>query len=616
MAYSNSFCVRATLKQVARQRGRWPAMLALGALALLFGASSAVGEAAAPVGTGKTVLYGLSRSGSAGVTGGACGTRLQCFKTAINEANAATTASVENVALAMINVDPPDQDVNFKLGGKQLLIAPDADPNLNGQPDFVEAVNKVSLGGGTCFTCALQAAERSFVNARPESKKVIVLVSERVNTFASTGFNSSGVATGYPAMTMGQMAGRFDANTVVRAFAVGPGLTCASDPNRFGSLDAAAAVTPGGTCVNVASFDGLGAVLTDIVNAAGPAPIPPPDTTAPIVTITTPANGASTEATTPSFTGAAGAASGDTPQVTVKVWQGSDTSIAPLQTLSATVSAGAFSAQANPALAPGGYTVQAEQRDAAGNVGRSAAVTFTVVSPPPPPPPGGSGGSYADAVLAAGAVGYWRLGEASGTVAVDRTASNTAGTYVNGVTLGVAGAIGGDGNTAVRLDGGNDLLNFGDPVSGILDFGIDDFTAEAWIKPSSNDERPVFGKRTATHYWQATVTDDPNHAGQLRMSVNDGVALRQVYSTLRVDDGNWHHVAVTVDRDAGITIYLDGSVAGRGFGATTGNLDNTGNFQVGKLPDYPNYRGDIDEVALYRTLLTPATIAAHAQYAP
>ena len=113
---------------------------------------------------------------------------------------------------------------------------------LNGIPDFVDAVNKVSLGGGTCYTCALQGAERSFETARPGSQKVIVLVTERPNTFGSTGFNSSGAPTGYPPMTLSQMAGQFDANTVVRAFAVGPNVTCASDPGGFGSLNVAAAV--------------------------------------------------------------------------------------------------------------------------------------------------------------------------------------------------------------------------------------------------------------------------------------------------------------------------------------------------------------------------------------
>jgi len=166
----------------------------------------------------------------------------------------------------IINVESPDQDVNMKVSGKQLLIAPAADPSLNGTPDFVDAVNKVSLGGGTCFTCALQAAERSFQTARPDSQKVIVLVSERVNTFRSTGFTSSGTPTGYPPMELSQMAGRFDADTVVRAFAVGPNVTCASDPSGFGSLNDAAAVTPGGTCTNVASFEGLGPILAAAVS--------------------------------------------------------------------------------------------------------------------------------------------------------------------------------------------------------------------------------------------------------------------------------------------------------------------------------------------------------------
>lgn len=127
----------------ATGRGRLGfALLALIAFALLTTASSALGESA-PVGTGKTIVFGLTRSGSAGANAGACGTRLQCFKNAITEAAAATAPSVENAALVMINVADPDQDVNMKLSGKQLLIAPDADPNANGKADYAEAVGKI-----------------------------------------------------------------------------------------------------------------------------------------------------------------------------------------------------------------------------------------------------------------------------------------------------------------------------------------------------------------------------------------------------------------------------------------------------------------------------------------
>ncbi|MFL5821041.1 MAG: hypothetical protein ACJ76S_10225, partial [Solirubrobacteraceae bacterium] len=49
-------------------------------------------------------------------------------------------------------------------------------------------------------------------------------------------------------------------------------------------------------------------------------------------------------------------------------------------------------------------------------------------------------------------VGYWRLGETSGTVASDVKGAHP-GEYEGGVTLGVPGLISGDPNTAVFFDG-------------------------------------------------------------------------------------------------------------------------------------------------------------------
>lgn len=589
---------------VARTRG-WRfgvGAVALVALALLATASSALGESA-PLGTGKTVARAISRSGSAGTTGGACGTRLQCFKTAVAEASMSTTSIVESSGLAMVNVDQPDQDVNLKLTGKQLLVAPDADPNLNGKPDLVDALNRISLGGGTCYTCALQAAQRILGGARPDSQKVIVLVTERTNTFASTGFTSGGVPTGYPAMTISQMAGQFDANTVVRAFAVGPGVTCSADPNGHGSLNDAAAATPAGTCVEVASFDGLGAVLAETVTA-GPQP---PDTTPPTVTLAAPLDGSSTAQTTPTFSGAAGSAPGDAATVTVKVWQGSDTSVAPLETLAATASGGTYGVQASPPLAPGAYSVQAEQQDAAGNVGRSSLVAFTVAPPPPAGPE-----PYATSVRADGPRAYWRLGEATGTVAKeDQERAN--GTYFGGVVLGAAGS-NHDGNAAATFDGGNDRVGVPDAADGSLDFGVDDFTVEAWIKPAASDERVVVAKRSgnaAEPYWSLTVTDDPNHNGQIRAVYFDGANTRTAYSSKSTVDGAWHHVLVWFDRDSGITISVDG-VSKTTALALGGDVANTGELQIGKGPSNPYFRGEIDEVAVYAGLLPAERAQAHA----
>src|SRR5437588_12014150 len=61
--------------------------------------------------------------------------------------------------------------------------------------------------------------------------------------------------------------------------------------------------------------------------------------------------------------------------------------------------------------------------------------------------------SYAGTITGtAGLVSYWRLGESSGTTACDSYGAN-AGTYQGGFTLGRVGAIAGDPDTAVELDG-------------------------------------------------------------------------------------------------------------------------------------------------------------------
>jgi len=104
------------------------------------------------------------------------------------------------------------------------------------------------------------------------------------------------------------------------------------------------------------------------------------DTVAPEVTINAPA-GPFTEAS-PTFGGSSGTAFGDLPSVTMRIRDGGG---ALVQSLTASPSGSVWSAKAAP-LADGTYTVQAEQPDAAGNVGSSAATTFAIDTPDPPTP--------------------------------------------------------------------------------------------------------------------------------------------------------------------------------------------------------------------------------------
>ncbi len=52
---------------------------------------------------------------------------------------------------------------------------------------------------------------------------------------------------------------------------------------------------------------------------------------------------------------------------------------------------------------------------------------------------------------------YWRLDDTT-TTALDQTTNGNNGTYMNGVTLGVAGAVYGDGDTAATFNGTNQFI--------------------------------------------------------------------------------------------------------------------------------------------------------------
>jgi Big-like domain-containing protein len=97
----------------------------------------------------------------------------------------------------------------------------------------------------------------------------------------------------------------------------------------------------------------------------------------PTVTVTAPANGAATNDTTPTLSGTADNATGDSTSVTIKIYSGSTATGTAVQTLTATRSGTSWSKTAS-ALAQGTYTVQATQTDTSLNTGTSNANTFNV----------------------------------------------------------------------------------------------------------------------------------------------------------------------------------------------------------------------------------------------
>jgi len=128
----------------------------------------------------------------------------------------------------------------------------------------------------------------------------------------------------------------------------------------------------------VVAFDGLGQPDTSPATHSWNV-----DATPPQVSVALPQAGSAASRDTPSIAGMAGTAAGDGGTVTVNLFQGTLASGLPAQTLvlPRDGATGAWVGQPT-ALAPGTWTVRAEQADAAGNLGVSAPSSFVVVPAP------------------------------------------------------------------------------------------------------------------------------------------------------------------------------------------------------------------------------------------
>ena len=110
------------------------------------------------------------------------------------------------------------------------------------------------------------------------------------------------------------------------------------------------------------------------------------DINAPVVAVTQPGDGTSTNDTTPTISGTSGSLNSDSLTVTAGIYLGVGTGGPVVQTLPATRAGNGNWSITAGSLPDGVYTVQATQTDGAGNTGTSGANTFTVDATAPTVP--------------------------------------------------------------------------------------------------------------------------------------------------------------------------------------------------------------------------------------
>lgn len=211
--------------------------------------------------------------------------------------------------------------------------------------------------------------------------------------------------------------------------------------------------------------------------------------------------------------------------------------------------------------------------------------------------------SYHSLILSDSPVGYWRLGETSGTTIIDEFINHN-GTYLNSPTLASQGLISNDLNTSVLFNIGN-KGRINNTTS--IDL-VSNFTLEIWVKTTNTSMNSlIFG-----------TYDGGSNLGHgiglfntnVFMAFNGASPL--IVSAPMIYDGNPHHIVCTyTGTSPNITgrVYVDGILIGTSLNrsvSSTSFLD---------IASYTNSSGgmvgNMDEAAIYNYVLTPTQILNH-----
>ena len=260
-------------------------------------------------------------------------------------------------------------------------------------------------------------------------------------------------------------------------------------------------------------------------------------------------------------------------------------------------------------LAPGStHRYRLYVQDAAGNTVAGDTASIVVSG-------AGAVSAYAQTVQSQGASIYWRLGEPSGSTALDAAGSSN-GTIGTGVTGGAQGAIIADPDTADTFDGTANALVSSTTAASAPNV-TDAYSASAWFRTTTSTGGKILGYGDApsgdsSNYDRNIYLDD---AGHLNFGVWPGHTVT-ITSPTTYRDGLWHQVVSTLG-PAGMVLYVDGKqVAARSD--TTSAADIYGYWRVGgdNLGGWPNqptnssFSGDIDDVSIYPAALTAAQVTA------
>lgn len=212
---------------------------------------------------------------------------------------------------------------------------------------------------------------------------------------------------------------------------------------------------------------------------------------------------------------------------------------------------------------------------------------------------------YQAAVLADSPSVYYRLGESASPCVPDSGAGGVNLSSVGTLDFGEAGAFAGDSNKSVAFPGTatNYLQTVSSPGSA-YDLGDGSFSIECWFKLNATVTLMDFLGKQGSGCYVLRI----DATGKISLAAS-GVGNCFI-TTATVTDTNWHHLVVTRVAATQPILYLDGvSKAGTYTARTFSN--STSQFDLGRSGTANYFNGQLQDVALYKSVLSPTRVTAH-----
>jgi rhamnogalacturonyl hydrolase YesR len=232
--------------------------------------------------------------------------------------------------------------------------------------------------------------------------------------------------------------------------------------------------------------------------------------------------------------------------------------------------------------------------------------------------------AYHTAVLANKPYVYYEFGEVSGTTAIDSSVNGFNGTYVGGVTMGVAGDdSGGGSDTAVTFDGSTGYASVGTGAEAFGSYLASSSYEFVFKTTSTTTAETLIGTANMGSTITAQVWLNENSSGTLtadsiRLYIRDssGKAYQAAFTNAAVFNGAYNHLVWTFTNSTA-TAYVDGVV--QALTVTAGTPATFGPFAYpisfgcydsrGTNEDYA--AATMDEAAIYTNALSAAQVTAH-----